>query len=264
MSFCQTDRAAEGTGRRFRSFRHAELRVNSADSAKGETMNDDIADKVVGIIAEQAMLQPDEVKLEAKPEDLGLDSLALVEIVFAIEEEFDVSVPFNANEPTSSEFDISSVAKIIEAVRGLIARGLSADPLMARRVVVTGLGVVSALGVNRAEHFEGLREGRSGIGPLEITDIDRLSVKIGGASPFQPEGRFDKSDLAFLTARRRWPWLRRKRRWRNPGWILATTAQCALALCSARRFAGWNRSTTPIALYFSTAKTGFTRSLSRV
>ena len=85
-------------------------------------MNDDIADKVVGIIAEQAMLQPDEVKLEAKPEDLGLDSLALVEIVFAIEEEFDVSVPFNANEPTSSEFDISSVAKIIEAVRGLIAR----------------------------------------------------------------------------------------------------------------------------------------------
>ena len=69
---------------------------------------------------------------------------------------------------------------------------------MARRVVVTGLGVVSALGVNRAEHFEGLREGRSGIGPLEITDIDRLSVKIGGASPFQPEGRFDKSDLAFF------------------------------------------------------------------
>lgn len=83
-------------------------------------MSADTASKVIAIIAEQAMIQPEEVKLDSAPEDLGLDSLALVEIVFSIEEEFDISVPFNANDPTASDFDISSVAKIVDAVQELI------------------------------------------------------------------------------------------------------------------------------------------------
>ncbi len=70
---------------------------------------------------------------------------------------------------------------------------------MTRRVVVTGLGVVSSLGLTRADHFAGLKEGRSGIGPLTITDADRLSVKIGGyADDFTPEGRFDRSDVSLF------------------------------------------------------------------
>jgi hypothetical protein len=48
-----------------------------------------------------------------------------------------------------------------------------------RRVVVTGLGVVSALGLDRAAHFEALREGRSGHRRVRIRDIDRLSIRIG-------------------------------------------------------------------------------------
>ena len=84
-------------------------------------MTDDVARKIIEIIAEQAMLDPDEVRLDASPEDLGLDSLGLVEIVFAIEERFDISVPFNANEPEKSDFDISTVAKIVDAVKRLIA-----------------------------------------------------------------------------------------------------------------------------------------------
>jgi acyl carrier protein len=84
-------------------------------------MSDDIAERIIGIIAEQAMLDRSEVTLDASPEGLGLDSLGMVEIVFAIEEAFDISVPFNANEPTASDFDISSVGKIISAVKALIA-----------------------------------------------------------------------------------------------------------------------------------------------
>lgn len=79
-----------------------------------------IQDKVIGIIAEQAVLEPSDVTLDSSLEDLGIDSLGLVESIFAIEEEFDISVPFNANEPTQSDFDISSVASIIKAVEGLI------------------------------------------------------------------------------------------------------------------------------------------------
>ena len=54
-------------------------------------------------------------------EDLGIDSMGLVEAIFAIEESFDIQVPFNANEPEKSEFDISSVQSIVAAVEALIA-----------------------------------------------------------------------------------------------------------------------------------------------
>ena len=81
----------------------------------------DVAAKVIEIIAEQAMLEPGEVKLNATPDSLGLDSLGLVEIVFAIEENFDISVPYNANDPSATDFDISSVAGIVAGVKRLIA-----------------------------------------------------------------------------------------------------------------------------------------------
>lgn len=80
-----------------------------------------VKDKVIEIIAEQAVLEPSDVTLESTLEDLGIDSLGLVESIFAIEEAFDISVPFNANEPTASDFDISSVAAIVAGIDKLIA-----------------------------------------------------------------------------------------------------------------------------------------------
>ncbi len=79
-----------------------------------------IKDRVIGIIAEQAVLEPSDVKMDSTLEDLGIDSLGLVESIFAIEEEFDISVPFNANEPQESDFDISSVASIISGIETLV------------------------------------------------------------------------------------------------------------------------------------------------
>ena len=84
-------------------------------------MPEDVSAKVIAIIAEQAVLEPSDVTQDATLEDLGIDSLGLVEAIFAIEEAFDVSVPFNANAPEDSPFDISSVASIIAAVQSLIA-----------------------------------------------------------------------------------------------------------------------------------------------
>jgi acyl carrier protein len=79
-----------------------------------------VTDKIFEIIAEQAVLETSDVTMESTLEDLGIDSLGLVESIFAIEEEFDITVPFNANEPTNSDFDISNVAKIIEGVERLL------------------------------------------------------------------------------------------------------------------------------------------------
>ncbi|MDA8685234.1 phosphopantetheine-binding protein [Planktomarina temperata] len=67
------------------------------------------------------MLDVADVSLTATLEELGIDSLGVVESIFAIEEEFDIEVPFNANAPQESEFDISSVATIISAVETLVA-----------------------------------------------------------------------------------------------------------------------------------------------
>jgi len=80
-----------------------------------------IKDKVIQIIAEQGLLDVADVSLSATLEELGIDSLGVVESIFAIEEEFDIEVPFNANAPQESEFDISSVATIISAVEALVA-----------------------------------------------------------------------------------------------------------------------------------------------
>lgn len=80
-----------------------------------------VKDQVIEIIAEQAVLEVEDVKMEATLEDLGIDSLGLVESIFAIEEAFDISVPFNANNPSDSDFDISSVTSIVAAVDGLVA-----------------------------------------------------------------------------------------------------------------------------------------------
>lgn len=83
-----------------------------------------ITSQVIDIIAQQALLEPSDVKQDSTLDDLGIDSLGLVESIFAIEEAFDITVPFNANDPhntaSEGEFDISSVGAIIKAVDALV------------------------------------------------------------------------------------------------------------------------------------------------
>ena len=85
-------------------------------------MSEDIRGQIARIIAEQAMVEPDVITETTTMEELGLDSLALVEVVFGIEEAFDVSIPFNANDPTASEFELTDFNSIVTAVQGLIAQ----------------------------------------------------------------------------------------------------------------------------------------------
>ena len=77
--------------------------------------------KVIDIIAEQAILDPGDVTLESTLESLGIDSMGLVESIFAIEEAFDIQIPFNANDPSDSDFNISTVSSIISGIEKLVA-----------------------------------------------------------------------------------------------------------------------------------------------
>ena len=81
----------------------------------------ELEQQVIEIIAEQAVLEPQDVSLDSSLESLGIDSLGLVESIFAIEEAFDITVPFNANNPTESDFDISTVASVVAGIKRLKA-----------------------------------------------------------------------------------------------------------------------------------------------
>ena len=52
-----------------------------------------------------------------------------------------------------------------------------------RRVVVTGLGMLSPLGASVDTSWEGLTAGRSGIAPIAAFDADSYPVRFGGAVP---------------------------------------------------------------------------------
>ena len=96
---------------------------DATPDGRGRTMRDDpLRRRVHAILAEQAMIDPADVTDAATLADIGIDSMGVVEAIFAIEEAFDVTVPFNANTPDASEFDLSSVGAIVDAVRDLAAR----------------------------------------------------------------------------------------------------------------------------------------------
>lgn len=67
-----------------------------------------------------------------------------------------------------------------------------------RRVVITGAGTINPLGQNVPDTLEAMREGRSGIGELDIRDVDRLSVKIGGqVKGYDETAHFNRQQIAL-------------------------------------------------------------------
>ena len=67
---------------------------------------------------------------------------------------------------------------------------------MARRVVVTGVGLVSSLGVGTAANWEVLCAGQSGIGPITHFDASEFSTRIAGeVRGFDPLQFVDKKDV---------------------------------------------------------------------
>jgi nodulation protein E len=68
-----------------------------------------------------------------------------------------------------------------------------------RRVVITGAGTINALGTNVEETLRAMAEGRCGIGELDIRDVDRLSVKIGGqVRGFDAEKHFNRQQISLF------------------------------------------------------------------
>ncbi len=70
---------------------------------------------------------------------------------------------------------------------------------MPRRVAVTGIGVISAIGHNSGQFWESLKAGRPGIGPLEAVDPALLRFSNGAeVRNYTPAQYFDEKELGLL------------------------------------------------------------------
>jgi acyl carrier protein len=72
--------------------------------------NDEITGRILAIIAEVQRRNPAEVTLDSTFEQLGIDSMDGVNIVFALENEFDINVP---------DDDVKKLGSVREVVEGV-------------------------------------------------------------------------------------------------------------------------------------------------
>ncbi len=78
-------------------------------------MADEIFEKVKKIIVEQLSVDESEVVYDALfIDDLGADSLDIVELIMALEEEFDIEIPDNSAEK------ISTVGNAVDYIKSVI------------------------------------------------------------------------------------------------------------------------------------------------
>lgn len=78
-----------------------------------------LTNDILDVIAAKAMVPRDKLALEAKLTDLNISSLDVVEIVFALEDKFNIELPFNAN-AQNQEFD--TLGQVVALVEQQIAR----------------------------------------------------------------------------------------------------------------------------------------------
>jgi len=83
-------------------------------------MNSEIAERVQNIIAKHLRVETEKVPLDATFEQLGMDSLDSVNLLFEVEDEFDISI--NDQEAKS----IKSLPQMVDGVEALLGRKATA------------------------------------------------------------------------------------------------------------------------------------------
>jgi acyl carrier protein len=78
----------------------------------------DVANGVIELVSSKVRNKRGPLQMSDALETLGLESLDVLELTFAIEEKFNIEIPFNAN----TEFDFKTVGELVHAVEGLVAR----------------------------------------------------------------------------------------------------------------------------------------------
>lgn len=75
----------------------------------------EVEQKIVEIVANQRRIDASKISLDSKLEDLQVESIDLVEIIFAVEDEFDVDVPQDRD-----AMKLETMRDVVDGVYGLV------------------------------------------------------------------------------------------------------------------------------------------------
>ena len=81
----------------------------------------DVASDVIAIITKKKRVDKPNVERSDRLEDLGLESLDAVEMIFDLEEKFDIQIPYNAN-TDSPRTEFNTVGDVVNAIKNLVAK----------------------------------------------------------------------------------------------------------------------------------------------
>jgi acyl carrier protein len=79
----------------------------------------DITADVVAIIAKKLPPEKRNLQMTDRLDEIGIDSLMGVELMFDLEEKFDIQIPFNAND---AKLEFETVGEVVEAIKKITGR----------------------------------------------------------------------------------------------------------------------------------------------
>ena len=82
------------------------------DDDSAEVNSEQLEQVLLGLLAKKINIDAEQIKMDQKLTDLEMDSLDFVEVIFEIEEKYDVEIPYNANENLASEMTIGDFMEI--------------------------------------------------------------------------------------------------------------------------------------------------------
>ena len=83
---------------------------------------DEIEKQVLELVGVQAGIEPKKISLLCKFEDLNMDSVAIVELIFSLEEKFNITIPFEGLDEIEMRKNFHTVSSLINHLRELLQR----------------------------------------------------------------------------------------------------------------------------------------------
>ena len=83
---------------------------------------ENIEEKVLELVGKQTGMDPKQITLNRKFEDLNLDSVAIVELVFSLEETFDISIPYEELDESELKKHFYTVSSLADHLKDLLQK----------------------------------------------------------------------------------------------------------------------------------------------
>ena len=86
-----------------------------------------VESQVYDIIAQQTSVDRSQINRNSTMDDLSIASLDLVEVIFSVEEQFDIHVDFDPGNATVSGLVLTTVGDVVAAIEKLVAEKQAAE-----------------------------------------------------------------------------------------------------------------------------------------